>query len=240
MGWFRKLRETRRPYCSALVPAAGSAVRMGGASKMLLPLAGLPVLIHTLRALDSVPEIDEIVVAAREKELPEYARLCREYGITKPLKLVRGGESRAASVREAALNASPQAVLLAVHDGARPLATPTLIQQVIVQARWHNAAAPAVPVRDTIKVVRDGEVVETPDRSTLAAVQTPQVFDAALLKAALQAALEAGVDVTDDCSAVERLGKIVYLVDGEETNLKITTPLDLKIAELILQERSSP
>ena len=100
-----------------------------------------------------------------------------------------------------------------------------------------NAAAPAVPLKDTVKVVRDGAVVETLDRSTLAAVQTPQVFEADLLKAALQSALEAGAQLTDDCSAVERLGKVVYLVEGSEENLKITTPVDLVVAAAILQER---
>ena len=128
--------------------------------------------------------------------------------------------------------------LLAVQDGARPLVTPALIDRTVEAAAKCGAAAPAVPVKDTIKTVaEDGAVTGTPDRSTLRAVQTPQVFEADLLKAALQSALENEVPVTDDCSAVERLGKVVYLIDGNEENLKITTPVDLVIAEAILAER---
>ena len=129
-------------------------------------------------------------------------------------------------------------VVLAVQDGARPLVTPALIDRTVEAAAKCGAAAPAVPVKDTIKTVaEDGAVTGTPDRSTLRAVQTPQVFEADLLKAALQSALENEVPVTDDCSAVERLGKVVYLIDGDEENLKITTPVDLVIAEAILAER---
>ena len=142
--------------------------------------------------------------------------------------MVRGGESRCHSVLLAALEASPEAKLLAVQDGARPLVTPELIDDVAEQAARCGAAAPAVAVKDTIKAVRDdGTVAETLDRAALRAVQTPQIFESALLKAALQAAVEGGIPITDDCSAVERLGKRVYLVEGDEENLKITTPLDL-------------
>ena len=167
-----------------------------------------------------------------------FPTLCKTYGITKCSKVVRGGESRCHSVLLAALEASPEARLLAVQDGARPLVTPALIDRTVEAAAKCGAAAPAVPVKDTIKTVaEDGAVTGTPDRSTLRAVQTPQVFEADLLKAALQSALENEVPVTDDCSAVERLGKVVYLIDGNEENLKITTPVDLVIAEAILAER---
>ena len=152
--------------------------------------------------------------------------------------MVRGGESRAHSVFLAALEASPETALLAVQDGARPLVTPELIDRVITAAARCGAAAPALAVKDTIKTVReDGAVAETLERDVLRAVQTPQVFEASLLKAALQSALESGAVVTDDCSAVERLGKAVFLVEGEEENLKITTPVDLILAEAILRAR---
>ena len=138
----------------------------------------------------------------------------------------------------AALEARPDAELLAVQDGARPLVTPELIDAVAEAAARTAAAAPAVPVKDTVKVVRaDGTVDRTLDRDALRAVQTPQIFEASILKAALQSALEAGAAVTDDCSAVERLGKRVYLVEGDEENLKITTPVDLLLAEAILKDR---
>ena len=195
---FRKIREANRPFCTALVAAAGSSSRMGGTDKLMEFLDNVPVLMRTLTALQRAAAIDEIVIAAREDALVDISTLCRTYGITKCSKVVRGGESRCHSVLLAALEASPEAKLLAVQDGA---------------------------------------VTGTPDRSTLRAVQTPQVFETDLLKAALQSALENEVPVTDDCSAVERLGKVVYLIDGDEENLKITTPVDLVIAEAILAER---
>jgi 2-C-methyl-D-erythritol 4-phosphate cytidylyltransferase len=181
--------------------------------------------------------VDEIVIAAREEDILPFSDLCRTYGVTKPVKVVRGGASREESVLCAALEADERVVLLAVHDGARPLATPELIDAVIDRAARCNAAAPAIPLKDTIKAAADGQVTRTLDRSRLAAVQTPQVFEASILKAALQSALTAGEALTDDCSAVEKLGKIVYLVDGDEENIKITTPLDRVIAEAILEER---
>ena len=239
LPFLKKYREGRRPHCAALVAAAGSSTRMGGGTnKLLLPLDGIPVLIRTLDALQRAERVDEIIVATREEELVEIAQLCHTYGITKCKKVVRGGESRAHSVMLAALEADKSMELRAVQDGARPLVTPELIDSVIAAAARCGAAAPAVPVKDTIKCVReDGAVAQTLDRSALRAVQTPQVFTADVLKAALQSVLEQGIEVTDDCGAVERLGKVVFLTEGEETNLKITTPADLVLAEAILKDR---
>ena len=233
MAFFKKFRDAQRPCCAALVAAAGSSSRMGGVNKLLQPLDGIPVLARTLTALQMARRIDEIVVAAREEDFLEISQLCRTYGITKCTKVIRGGESRAHSVLLAALEAGEGMELLAVQDGARPF-----IDDVAEQAARCGAAAPAVAVKDTIKAVRDdGTVAETLDRAALRAVQTPQIFENALLKAALQAAVEGGIPITDDCSAVERLGKRVYLVEGDEENLKITTPVDLILAEAILQAR---
>ncbi len=238
LPFLKKVREARRPRCTALVAAAGSSSRMGGVDKLLQPLDGVPVLARTLTALQLAAGVDEIVIAAREEDILEFSQLCRTYGISKCSKVVRGGESRAHSVLLAALEASPEAELLAVQDGARPLVTPELIDRVITAAARCSAAVPAVPVKDTVKLSRqDGAVEETLERERLRAAQTPQVFEASLLKAALQSALEQGAPVTDDASAVERLGKTVFLVDGGEENLKITTPLDLAVAEAILQGR---
>ena len=238
MAFFKKFRDAQRPCCAALVAAAGSSSRMGGVNKLLQPLDGIPVLARTLTALQMARRIDEIVVAAREEDFLEISQLCRTYGITKCTKVIRGGESRAHSVLLAALEAGEGMELLAVQDGARPLVTPDLIDAVAEQAAQRGAAAPAVPVKDTIKAVRsDGTVAETLDRSVLRAVQTPQIFQRDLLKAALQAAIEGNIPVTDDCSAVERMGKRVYLVEGDEENLKITTPVDLILAEAILRDR---
>lgn len=237
-SFLKKMREANRPHCTAIVAAAGASSRMEGINKLLEPLDGVPVLVRTLTALQLAQWVDNIVVAAREEELVEISHLCRTYGITKCAKVVRGGESRVHSVLLAALEAPQGTELLAVQDGARPLVTPELIDRVVEAAARCGAAAPAVPVKDTIKVVRaDSAVEQTLDRGALRAVQTPQVFEASILKAALQSALESGAAVTDDCSAVERLGKVVFLVDGDEENLKITTPVDLILAEAILQAR---
>ena len=225
------------PFCSAVVAAAGSSSRMGGVNKLLLPLEGVPVLARTLQALDAAALVDEIVVAAREEDLLAIGDLCRTYGVSKPVKIVCGGETRAASVLAAAIECRDSGAFIAVHDGARPLAEPELIDRVIRLAFRTNAAAPAVPVKDTIKVSAEGKVVSTPDRDTLRAIQTPQAFDAALLRAALQAAVDNDIPVTDDCSAVERIGKEIYLTDGSYENIKITTPEDMAVAAAILQRR---
>lgn len=238
LSFLKKARESRRPRCAALVAAAGSSSRMGGENKLLLPLEGVPVLARTLAALQVAGSVDEIIVAAREEDILEISQLCRTYGFTKCKKVIRGGESRVHSVLLAALEASPEMELLAVQDGARPLVTPELIDRVVSAAARCSAAAPAVAVKDTVKAVREDDgVEETLDRSRLRAVQTPQVFEASLLKAALQSALEGEAPVTDDASAVERLGKMVFLVEGEEENLKITTPVDMILAEAVVRAR---
>ncbi len=238
LSFLKKAREAVRPRCAALVPAAGESRRMGGSNKMLELLDGVPVLVRTLTALQLARQIDEIIVATREEDLVDVSRLCRDYGISKCTKVVRGGETRAHSVLLAALETSPEVQLLAVHDGARPLLTPEMADEVIAAAARCSAAVPAVPLKDTVKTCRsDSAVEETLDRDRLRAVQTPQVFDASLLKAALQSAIEGNLPITDDASAVEHLGKVVFLVDGDEENIKITTPLDLIVAEAILQNR---
>ena len=233
-------REARCPRCAALVPAAGKSQRMGGTDKLTTMLCGVPVLLRTLTALDGASLIDEIVVAVSPERLEEIAALCARAGLKKPLRVVEGGSSRAQSVLMAALAAGECCELLAVHDGARPLITPEQVDDM-VRLGWKTyAAAPALPVTDTVKVAdMSGLVQSTPDRRTLYAVQTPQVFQANILKAALQSAISAGAEITDDCSAVERLGKEVYLTPGWRENIKITTQEDLALAETFLREREN-
>ena len=223
-----KRHLTRHPYCAALVPAAGKSERMGGTDKLTAQLGGIPVLERTLLALDGASLVDEIVVAVSPERLEELAALCARVGVKKPLRVVEGGASRA------------QSVLLAVHDGARPLILPEQVDEMVRLGRQTYAAAPALPVTDTVKVADTAGLVQsTPDRRTLFAVQTPQVFQANILKAALQSAIEAGAELTDDCSAVERLGKEVYLAPGWRENIKITTASDLTLAEALLREREN-
>lgn len=231
-------KKEEHPFCSAIVAAAGGSSRMGGVNKLTAPLLdGVPVLAWTLRALNEAQLVDEIVVAVREEDLLPTGDLCKIYGISKPVKIILGGETRLESVLAASLECRKDAAFLAVHDGARPLASPELIDRVIALAHRTNAAVPAVPVKDTIKLVRDNVVVNTPPREALRAVQTPQAFDASLLRAALQAAASSGEACTDDCSAVERLGKEIHLIDGSYENIKITTPEDLLLATELLRRR---
>lgn len=233
MFWFRKKR-VQKPPCSAVVVAAGSSTRMGG-DKLLLPLDGEPVIVHTLRAVSAAPSVGEIVLVTREDQLVLMSQLCRDHGLNKVIKVVRGGESRAKSARLGTLECSRDAQVIAIHDGARPFASIQVIEDAISQALKSGAACPAVPVKDTVKVAVDGVVESTPDRETLFCVQTPQVFEASLIRAALQKALDDGAEITDDCTAVERLGMKVVLTQGDERNIKLTTPMDMATAEGMLE-----
>ena len=239
-GFLKKRRGGQPPlFCSAVVPAAGSSRRMGGENKLFAQVGGMAVLARTVMALAGSELIGEIIVATREEELMTAADLCRACGVEKPLKLVVGGATRLESVVKALEECDPRATLAAVHDGARPLVTVDVIDEAVRRAAECYAAAPAVPVKDTIKEAgEDGVVTATPDRSRLFAVQTPQVFDMDLLKGALKAALDAGITLTDDCGAVERLGKQVVLTKGSYENIKITTPEDLILAQAIWDNRN--
>ncbi len=226
-----------RKTCAAVVVAAGSATRMQGIDKMLVPLAGVPVVLRSVRALAASDCIDSLVIVTRTECMETLRTLCAE--VSKPVTVVPGGASRPESVL-AGLAALPEGTeLAAIHDGARPLVTQSVIAEAVEAAERCGAAAPAVPVHDTIKQAENGLVRATPERKTLFAVQTPQVFDVKLLKTVLRAAMERGIALTDDCSAVEAAGKPVVLTQGCEENLKITTPVDLTLAEAILKRRKT-
>lgn len=220
--------------CGAVIVAAGSASRMGGIDKVMAPLAGEPMIVRTVRAFQQCDAIAEIVIVTRPDLIMPITGFCR--GMDKVRTVVAGGKSRQESVHLGLNALSEDVKLAAVHDGARPLISQAVIDRTVRAAHSYGAAAPAVPVKDTIKVVRGGVVAATPDRAFLYAVQTPQVFDFDILRGALKKAEEDGAAVTDDCSAVERMGMSVKIVEGDERNLKVTTPMDLKIAELLLEE----
>ena len=233
MFW-RKKKKAPGILCSAVVVAAGSSTRMG-TDKLMLTLGGIPVIVRTLKAVEAAPSVDEIILVTREDMMVPLSQLCQEFALTKVTKVIRGGKTRTESVRLGTLEASGDAQVIAIHDGARPLVTTEVIENAIAQALESGAAAPAVPVKDTIKVARKGIVESTPDRASLFAVQTPQVFEASLIRAALQKALDDGAELTDDCSAVERLGMKVVLTEGDVRNLKLTTPEDILTAEALLE-----
>ena len=220
--------------CGAVIVAAGSASRMGGIDKVMAPLKGEPMILRTARTFESCDCIAEIVIVTREDLIRPIMALCGE--LSKVRAVVQGGSSRQESVFLGLSCLSGDVKLAAVHDGARPLVSMEVIDRTVRAAHSYSAAAPAVPVKDTVKVVKGGVVESTPDRALLRVVQTPQVFDFDLLHAALERAELDKAPVTDDCSAVERLGVPVKIVEGDERNLKVTTPMDLRIAEMILEE----
>lgn len=221
-------------YCGAVIVAAGSASRMGGIDKVMAELEGEPMICRTVRTFEQCDAIKEIVIVTREDLVIPIGELCRE--MPKVKAVVVGGKSRQESVEHGLEALSGKVRLAAVHDGARPLVSVELIDRVARAAHSYGAAAPAIPVKDTIKVVEGGLVKETPDRQTLRAVQTPQIFDLDLLRGALAKAKRDGAELTDDCSAVERLKMSVRIVEGDERNLKVTTPMDLKVAQMLLEE----
>ena len=228
----RKVLKLKK--CGAVLVAAGSASRMSGIDKVMAPLGGEPMIARTVRAFQECDAVSEIVIVTREDLILPIRELTKS--CEKVKAVVAGGKSRQESVGKGLNALSKDVKLAAVHDGARPLITWQLIDCCIRAANTYGAAAPAIPVKDTIKTVEGGIVVNTPDRSKLKAVQTPQVFDIDMLKGALLKAYQDGAEVTDDCSAVERLGMKVKIVEGDEKNLKVTTPMDLKIAEMLLEE----
>ena len=220
--------------CGAVIVAAGSASRMGGIDKVMALLQGEPMIVRTVRTFQECDAISEIVIVTREDLIVPISNLCRD--MPKVKAVVMGGSSRQESVNLGLNALSDKVKLAAVHDGARPLITWQVIDRTVRAANTYGAAAPAIPVKDTIKVVEGRVVKNTPDRAALFAVQTPQIFDFDLLRGALKKAELEGAQVTDDCSAVELMGFTVKIVEGDERNIKVTTPMDLKIAEMLLEE----
>ena len=238
MAFYQKLlkRFGKGPLNTAVIVAAGSSQRMGQ-DKLTLSLGGMSVIERTLRAFESCETIHEIIIVTREDRLQEMADLGAQCGITKLRQVVVGGSTRAGSSLAGVTAATRKSTLIGIHDAARPLVTPDGIAAVYQAAKDHQAAAPVLPLKDTVKELKDGKLVSTPPRENLAAVQTPQVFQADLIRAALSEAVQNQLPITDDCSAVEAMGIPIEPVDGWEENIKITTPLDVVIAEEILRRR---
>jgi 2-C-methyl-D-erythritol 4-phosphate cytidylyltransferase len=217
-----------------VVVAAGRSERMGGIDKIFTPLMGRPLLAWTLGAFKRCDAIEGVVVVASPQSVDRARDLCSEWRFTNVTAVVPGGETRQDSVR-AGLDAAA-ATIVAIHDAARPLVTPGLIERGVALAREHGAALCAIPSRDTVKeVAGDPPVVRaTPDRARMWLAQTPQVFDRALL---LEAHARATSRATDDAALVEAAGHEVHVYEGAPWNFKITTPEDLIVAEALLRER---
>ncbi len=220
--------------CTAVIVAAGSASRMKGIDKTIAPIGGVPLILRTVQAMACAQRITEILIVTREDLIPEVSELCK--GEPKVTRVIAGGSTRSDSVIRGLEVA--QGELVAIQDGARPFVTAEIIDRTVAAAEEFGGAAPGIPVKDTIKVAEGNHVLGTPDRSTLFAVQTPQVFYRQVILQALTCCMEEGIPLTDDCSAAEVAGIPVILTEGSEENIKITTPMDLILGEAILHRRS--
>lgn len=227
-------------FVSAVIVAAGSSTRMGTAgSKQFLPLLGKPAIAYTLTAFERCALISEIVVVCRAQDAERIRAVAQACGIGKLAAVTEGGACRAESVKNGILAADTSAQYYAIHDGARPLVTPGDISAVVEAALDTGAATLGTLVTDTIKIADGNNVIlQTPDRAALRAVQTPQVFERELYTFALTDAEDLAA-VTDDCSLIEKMGGEVQIVLGSAENIKLTTPLDLVIAESILAKREA-
>ena len=231
----RKKEET--PHCSAVIVAAGSSQRMGS-DKLLHNLGIMPVLARTLLAFQDCDLVDEIVVVTRMEKIMEVAGLCKKYRIEKASKVISGGATRMESALAGVSEVKSRAKLIAIHDGARPLVSVELIERTIRAAAQYKAAVPAVKSVDSLKLVDDKDTVTgSVDREQVLRVQTPQVFEADLIKGALSYAAGNKLPLTDDCSAAELMGIKAHVVPGEEDNIKLTTPRDMLFAAAILKDR---
>lgn len=221
-------------YTSAIIVCAGNSSRMKGKNKILLPLGKRLVIGVTMNAFQQCEAINEIIVVAREQDIPQINEEAKKAGITKLITCTTGGATRQESVINGIRCISKNAEMIAVHDGARPLVRPEQIENVIKDASVFGGASLGVPVKDTIKVVDDGIITDTPPRKSLYITQTPQVFKRKLYFEGIDFALEHQLDFTDDCQLVEAIGGKIYMTTGDYSNIKITTPEDIKLAEALL------
>ena len=230
-------KKEKPPVCSAVIVAAGSSQRMGS-DKLMKKLGAMPVLARTILAFENCPLVDEIIIVTRRDRLEEIADLCHNNGLHKVRQVVSGGATRSESALAGVSAVRHGARYIAIHDGARPLVSQELIERTIYAAQKYRAAAPAIPSTDTLKAIDDkGFAVATVDRESIRRVQTPQVFEADLIKGALTKAAASGLCPTDDCAAMDMMGVKTFLVEGEPANIKITTPEDLVTAEAIVNAR---
>jgi len=223
---------------SVVIPAAGSGTRIGGGTaKQFQLLRGEPVLLHTVRLFSQCPLVDEIVVVTNDLETAR--QLIGD--LPKVTRIVSGGKERQFSVQAGLRSVPARPRIVCVHDAARPLLPALLLESVLRSAAQYPAQVVAVPTKDTVKIVdAEGVVISTPDRSSVWSVQTPQVFWAEAMEEAFDLADTAGFLGTDCASLVERVGRRVQIHLGSYENIKLTTPEDFVLAELILDRRRQP
>ncbi len=225
---------------SVIIVAAGNSTRMGGVSKQLIKLDGKETICHTIKAFEESDNVEEIIIVCKEDDEEKIKDLIIKYKFSKIKGFAHGGEVRSKSVENGLSLIDDECNYVAIHDGARPLITALDIDKVINNAYKYKSSAIGVHVKDTIKVVSDKSIIEsTPNRNTLIAIHTPQVFEKKLYVDAVENAKNSNKEFTDDCSIVEDFGKEIYVTLGSYENIKITTPEDVDIATSILQKRKS-
>lgn len=229
-------------FVSALIAAAGQGKRMKSKiNKQYLELNQKPILVHTLEVFEKSNLINEIILIVRKDEM-EFCKdeILNKYRFNKEIKLVVGGKERQESIYNGLKAVDKGADIVVTHDGARPFVTIDIIERSIYEALRNKAVGVGVPVKDTIKVVdKNGDIIDTPDRSGLWRIQTPQTFDYKILLEAHEKAINDDYLGTDDCVLVERLGYKVKMIEGSYENIKITTPEDIILGEAILNRRES-
>lgn len=224
---------------SAIIVCAGNSSRMGGVNKILLPLGERLVIGQSMLAFENSPSISEIIIVARECDFDAITEEAEKSRISKFKGCVPGGSTRQESVINGIKNISSETELIAIHDGARPLVLPEHIEKAVKDASVFGGATLGVPVKDTIKTVDGGLIVDTPPRSSLYITQTPQIFKKKIYFEGVDFALEHELDFTDDCQLAEAIGCKVCMTVGDYTNIKITTPEDIQIARTLLSLRGN-
>lgn len=222
----------------AIIPAAGEGTRMGSAlPKTFLPIGGVPLIVHTLRAFEACQSVDKVVLVVHPDYASEYQKLVDQYEITKVKEYITGGAKRSESVGNGLTYVDPDCGIIIVHDGARPLVKPEIIDKAVAMCVTDKAVVVGVPVKQTIKKINsvEGSVERTLNREELWEIQTPQVFHRDVLVEAYEHAKS--MDVTDDASLVEQIGIKVKVIQGDYLNIKVTTPEDIIIAEKMLDTR---
>lgn len=237
MSFVSEEKMNRKPFVSAVIVSAGNSSRMGGINKQFLNICGMPVIAHSIKAFQDCKNIDEIVIVTRKNDINKVNEVVKDFSFSKVVAVVVGGETRQLSVLNGINSVSCDADFIAIHDGARPLVTEKVIIDTLNCAIKYDAATTGVRVVDTIKCVDENEnIVDTPDRTFLRAVQTPQIFKKDLYLSAVEN-VPNSKDFTDDCKLIETYGHKVKIVDGDYMNIKITTPNDIEIATYYLSKR---
>jgi len=235
----RAIQKGRRIRAAAVIAAGGTGTRMNSSvPKQFLEISGQPVLLHAVENISSIEEVAEIVIALPTEYMPEASEMLRQLPAGADIRCVAGGANRQESVRAGVASIRSDPDIIMVHDAVRPLCGKEMMRRVLEAAWKKGAAIPGLPATETIqRVARTGRVLSTPPREELYAIQTPQAFHAGILKSALDRAHESGFLGTDESSVVRWAGHPVYVVEGSPDNIKITRPLDLEIAGLLLSRR---